>query len=96
MTKAPALQPFVHEMGNGRVHVLVMPAGEGRWALSVRDLRDLCTPRFSEDGFPRPLDAYERARSYVRQMNPDHDCIACACHFGLEIYTSPMLVGRRN
>ncbi len=34
-------------------------------------------------GFAQPEDALVRGHDYVREVDPEHDCEAKGCHFGL-------------
>ncbi len=78
------IEPFVHEMGDGRIHVYVHPEQDGTWAVSVLDHRTLYSQGPSAEGLGRVEDALGCGREYARQTDPDHDCWERRCHFGLE------------
>lgn len=40
-------------------------------------------------GFEQPEQALARGHDYVREVDPEHDCEAKGCHFGLERSAQP-------
>ncbi len=81
-------EPFVHEMEDGRIHILVLP-DDGKWELNVVDLRTPFDRAPQLAGFERAQDALARGHDYVREVDPEHDCEAKGCHFGLEGSSQP-------
>ncbi len=78
------LKPFVHEMGDGRIDVLVTRLEDGLWAMSVWDRRRQFSRGTSQQGFMLPQDAFMKGREYVRRLEPEHDCDRKGCHFCFE------------
>ena len=77
------LKPFVHETGDGRIHVQVTRHGK-MWAMSIWNRSTPVTRGPFMQGFERPQEAFDRGREYVRRIEPGHDCEARGCHFGFE------------
>lgn len=78
------LKPFVHEMGDGRIDVLVTRLEGGLWAMSVWDRRMQFSRGTLQQGFTLPQDALMKGCEYVRRLDPGHDCERKGCHFGFE------------
>ncbi len=49
-------EPFVHEMEDGRIHILILP-DDGKWELNVVDLRTPFDRAPQLAGFEQPEDA---------------------------------------
>ncbi len=52
-------EPFVHEMEDGRIHILILP-DDGKWELNVVDLRTPFDRAPQLAGFEQPEQALAR------------------------------------
>ncbi len=80
-------EPFVHEMEDGRIHILILP-DDGKWELNVVDLRTPFDRAPQLAGFAQPEDALARGHDYVREVDPEYDCEAGGATSGWRVHPS--------